>query len=286
MPITRILLLSLTLLALTPAHAQSQATQEDWIPLFNGRDLSGWTPKITGYPLGENHANTFRVEGGVLKVSYDGYDGFDGHFGHLFYKDPFSYYRLVVEYRFVGQQQSRGPGAWANRNSGVMFHSQDPRTLGLQQNFPISVEAQFLGGLSDGKKRPTLSVCTPGTEIVYHGAIYPSHCLSSSSPTLDGDQWVRAEIVVMGSSVITHSVNGEQVLEYNLPQVGGGAVDNFDPAAKPDGKLLESGYIALQSESHPVEFRKVELLNLAGCMDPASKKYRKYFVKSDPQACR
>jgi hypothetical protein len=28
------------------------------------------------------------------------------------------------------------------------------------------------------------------------------------------------------------------------------------------GTPLREGYIALQSESHPVEFRKVELLNL------------------------
>jgi Domain of Unknown Function (DUF1080) len=268
------------------ACAQSAASAEDWIQLFNGRDLSGWTPKLAKHELGDNYANTFRVENGVLKVSYDQYENFDARFGHLFYKDPFSYYRLVVEYRFVGEQAARGPGAWALRNSGVMFHSQDPRTMLLKQNFPISIEAQFLGGLGDGTPRPTLNVCTPGTEIVYRNGIQPAHCLKSASGTFDGDRWVRAELIVLGGATITHIVNGDAVLEYSLPQYGGGDVMNFDPAAKPDGKLIEGGYIALQSESHPIEFRKVELLNLAGCMDREAKNYKGYYVKSEPERCR
>lgn len=284
--IGRILAAGIALLGSVAANAQSPAAHEDWIQLFNGRDLSGWTPKLTKYKLGDNYGQTFRVEDGVLKVSYDRYERFDGRFGHLFYKDPFSYYRLVVEYRFVGEQAPQPPGAWANRNSGVMLHSQDPRSMQLEQNFPISIEAQFLGGLSDGKARPTLSVCTPGTEIVYHGALYPSHCLQSSSQTFDGDQWVRAEVIVLGSGMITHIVNGETVLQYALPQYGGLDVANFDPAAKPDGKLIEGGYLALQSESHPVEFRKVELLNLAGCMDSKARNYKSYYVKSEPAQCR
>ncbi len=219
-------------------------------------------------------------------MSYDKYDAFKGQFGHLFYKDPFSYYRLVVEYRFIGNQAPKGPGDWALRNSGVMVHSQDPRTMLEKQNFPISIEAQFLGGLSNGKPRSTMNMCSPGTEIVYKGSIYPEHCLSSSSKTYDDDQWVRAELIVLGSGAITHIVNGETVLEYALPQIGGGAVNPFDPAAKPDGKLIEGGYISLQSESHPIEFRKVELLNLAGCMDPKAANYKKYYVKSEPSQCR
>ncbi len=268
------------------ACAQSAASDEDWIQLFNGRDLSGWTPKLAKHELGDNHANTFRVENGVLKVSYDQYESFDARFGHLFYRDPFSYYRLVIEYRFVGEQAPRGPGAWALRNSGVMVHSQDPRTMLRDQNFPISIEAQFLGGLSDQQPRPTLNVCTPGTEIVFRNAIQPTHCLKSASGTFNGDQWVRAEVIVLGGAMITHIVNGEAVLEYSLPQYGGGDVMNFDPAAKPDGKLIEGGYIALQSESHPIEFRKVELLNLAGCMDRKAMNYKSYYVRSEPERCR
>jgi hypothetical protein len=279
-------LLCASVIAQTPAAPIAPAGQEEWLALFNGRDLTGWIAKIAKHPAGDNYANTFRVTAGVLQASYDGYDKFDGQFGHIYYGRPFSYYRLRVEYRFVGQGMPDPPGPWAIRNSGVMLHSQAPATLGLNQNFPISVEAQFLGGLSDGKPRPTLNVCTPATEIVVDNALYPQHCLNSRSPTLDGDQWVHAEVVVLGSGLITHYVNGEKVLEYSMAQIGGGAVSNFDPAVKQDGKLLDSGYIALQAESSPVEFRNVQLLNLAGCMDQKAANYQKYFVKSQPETCR
>jgi hypothetical protein len=264
----------------------ADANREDWLVLFNGKDLDGWTPKITKHELGENFGNTFRVEGGLLKVRYDEdkYKTFDGQFGHLFYKTPFSYYRLVVEYRFVGKQVAGGP-AWALRNSGVMLHSPDPRTMQRDQDFPISIEAQFLGGNSDGRPRPSVNMCSPGTEVVFQGTIYPDHCLNSSSPTFDGEQWVRAEIVVHGSATITHYANGQKVLEYSLPQYGGGQVDHYDVSTKPDGKLIEGGYISLQGESHPVDFRRVELLNLAGCMDKAASNYKRYYVKSVPESC-
>jgi len=267
------------------AAADSSAEKEEWIALFNGRDLDGWTPKITGHALGDNFGNTFRVEDGLLKVRYDQYESFGKKFGHLFYKDPFSYYRLVVEYRFVGEQAPHGPGGWALRNSGAMLHSPHPRTMGRDQDFPISIEVQFLGGLGDGKARSTMNLCTPGTEVVYQGSIYPEHCLSSASKTFDGDQWVRAEMLVLGSGQITHFANGEEVLEYALPQFGGGAVSDFDPAAKLDGKLIEGGYLSLQSESHPIDVRKVELLNLAGCMDHSASNYKRYHVKSVPESC-
>jgi hypothetical protein len=277
-------LLACCALALFPSFAS--AADQEWIQLFNGRDLTGWTPKLTHHELGDNFADTFRVEDGLLKVRYDRYpDGFQTQFGHLFYAKPYSYYRLRVEYRFVGEQATGGPGPWATRNSGIMFHSQAPRTMTKEQDFPISIEAQFLGGLSDGKPRPTLSMCSPGTEVVYEGELYPKHCLPSASKTYDGDQWLQIELIVIGGAHITHIVNGENVLEYSLPQIGGGVVANFDPQAKPDGELVSGGYIALQSESHPLDVRKIELLDLEGCMDPKAKNYRKYFVHSLPKRC-
>ena len=271
--------------AQTPV-ANPDADKEDWIVMFNGKDLAGWTPKISKHDLGDNFGNTFRVEDGLLKVRYDKYKSFDGQFGHLFYKEPFSYYRLVVEYRFVGQQAPGNPGAWALRNSGAMLHSPDPRTMPRDQTFPISIEGQLLGGNSDGKPRPTANMCSPGTEIVYQHKLYKDHCLNSSSPTFDGEQWVRAEFDVHGAGTITHYVNNQQVLEYELPQYGGGVVDNFNTTTKPDGTLIDSGYISLQSESHPIDFRKVELLNLSGCMDKAATNYKSYFVKHLPESCK
>jgi hypothetical protein len=274
------------------AHAQTpvataEADKEDWIVMFNGRDLTGWTPKITHHEVGENYGNTFHVENGLLEVRYDKkkYPTFGGQFGHLFYKDPFSFYRLVVEYRFVGEQVPGGP-AWALRNSGAMLHSPDPRTMLKDQDFPISIEGQLLGGNSDGKARSTANMCSPGTEIVYQGKLYKDHCLNSSSPTFDGDQWVHAQFEVHGSGTMTNSVNGQKVLEFEMPQYGGGNVSPYNSTTKPDGTLIESGFISLQSESHPVDFRKVEILNLAGCMDKVATNYKSYFIKSVPEDCK
>ena len=153
------------------------------------------------------------------------------------------------------------------------------------QNWPISVEMQFLGGLGDGQPRPTGNMCSPGTEVVYQERIVPRHCIESSSETYEGDQWVRAEVIVLGDSLITHIVNADTVLQYTRPQIGGGVVENFDPAIWQEGKLLTEGYIALQSEGQPIDFRNVKLLNLEGCMDPRAATYKSYYVKSDPGAC-
>ena len=165
-----------------------------WTALFNGRDLDGWTPKIRGYELGDNFGNTFRVEDGVLKVVYDQYEKFDDRFGHLFYKQPFSHYRLRVEYRFVGEQVPGGAG-WALRNSGIMIHGQSPESMAKDQSFPVSIEVQLLGGTGRGV-RPTANLCTPGTHVVMDGKLWTPHCTNSSSKTYHGDQWVTVELEV------------------------------------------------------------------------------------------
>ena len=62
-------------------------------------------------------------------------------------------------------------------------------------------------------------------------------------------------------------------------------VTGIDPAQLTEGKLLRSGFIALQAEGHPIDFRNVRLLNLEGCMDPKASTYKRYYVKSNPAAC-
>ncbi|MGH7491803.1 MAG: 3-keto-disaccharide hydrolase, partial [bacterium] len=173
-----------------------------WVSLFNGKNLDGWQVKIAGHDLSENYKNTFRVENGVLKVSYDQYDKFNGEFGHLFYKDKLSHYRLRVEYRFVGEQAPEAPD-WAFRNSGVMLHCQSPESMAKEQSFPVSIEAQFLGG--NGKdERSTGNLCTPGTHVVMNGELITQHCTNSRSKTYHGDQWVTMVVEVHGDSIIKH----------------------------------------------------------------------------------
>ena len=267
----------------TPAQQRPQDVRQ-WLQLFNGRDLSDWTIKFAKHDLGENFRDTFRVEDGLLKVRYDQWPKFDGEFGHIFYKDAFSYYLLAAEYRFVGEQVAGAP-SWAIRNNGLMLHSPHPRTMLKDQDFPISLEIQLLGGLGKGP-RPTANLCTPGTNVVMNGQLHTPHCTNSTSQTYDGDQWVRVEVLVHGDELVRHMIDGKTVLEYSKPQIGGGAVSPVDPAIKVDGTPLTGGYISLQGETAPTDFRKVELLNLEGCMDPAAASYKSYFVKSNPAMCR
>jgi hypothetical protein len=251
-------LLSVTIMITLCGCLSEQTVTSDsgWIDLFNGKDLGGWTPKITGHKFGDDPKRIFRVEDGLLKVSYDQYDKFEGQFGHLFYKDSFSHYILRVEYRFVGEQMPGGPG-WAYRNSGVMAHCQDPKTMRVDQEFPVCVEVQMLGG--NGKDaRSTGNLCTPGTNVVMNGQLETNHCISSNSKTYHGDQWVTMELEVHGNDLIKHIINGQVVMQYTQPQL-----DETDRDAKELLKtqdlMISEGYFSLQAESHPVEFRKVQI---------------------------
>ncbi len=266
---------------------RTDADRREWIQLFNGRDLNDWDIKFAGHELNHNLNNTFRVEDGLLKVRYDDWSGFNGEFGHIFHKQPFSYYIVAAEYRFVGEQvQGAGPGnAWARRNNGIMVHSQSAESMGKDQDFPISLEVQLLGGLGEGPSS-TGNLCTPGTHVVMNDTLVTRHCINSSSQTYDGNQWVRVEAMVLGDSVVKHIVNGDTVLTYSKPQMGGGSANNLEPGVMQERKLLTEGYIALQAETAPIDFRKVEVLNLVGCTDPKAANYKSYYVRSDPAACR
>ena len=236
----------------------SQAQDESWISLFNGENLDGWTPKFTGFPAGVNHLDTFTVEDGLLTVSYDNWTDFNSEFGHLFHEQSFSRYLLRVEYRFIGEQVINGP-AWAFRNNGMMLHSQTPESMTLDQEFPASVEVQLLGG-NGADDRTTANICTPGTHFRLQGELITEHCTNSSSNTFHGDQWVTLEIEVRGDESIRHQVNGATVFEY-----AGTQLDDTDPDAQ---RLLNAGapialregLIAIQAESHPTQFRRIEVL--------------------------
>ncbi|WP_240040785.1 3-keto-disaccharide hydrolase [Pseudocnuella soli] len=244
--------------------ARKGLPQNGWKTLFNGKDLSDWTIKIKDHPLNENYAQTFRVADGMMQVRYDGYDDFKRQYGHIYFNQPYSAYLLEVEYRFVGDQAKGGEG-WATRNSGAMLHCQPPNTLALDQDFPISLEMQFLGG--DGKNnRTTANLCTPGTNVFVNDKLFLPHCINSTSKTYHGEQWVKAQALVLADSLVQHIVNGDTVFTFTRPQY-----DGRDPWVKKagyaDGAPIKGGYISLQSESHPVDFRNVRIFDLAPYMN-------------------
>jgi len=240
-------------------HAQTKDEQK-WESIFNGKDLTGWQIKITGHELNENYKNTFQAKDGKLIVSYDEYESFDDKFGHIFFNEKLSHFKLRLEYRFIGEQVPEAPD-WAYRNSGVKFHSPPPEEIPKDQRLLVAVEAQLLGG-NGTDERPTGNVCTAGTHIEIGGKLITEHCTNSSSKTFHGDQWVSLELEVRGNEKVIHRINGEVVFEYEKPQL-----DDSDPFSKQlldkgIPRMLSDGYIALQAESHPVEFRNIELLRL------------------------
>ncbi|MEP2238382.1 MAG: DUF1080 domain-containing protein [Maribacter sp.] len=263
----------------------SQETNDGWETMFNGTDLNGWTTKVHHYEVGDNYADTFMAEDNKVKVRYDKYEGeFNNRYAHLYYDKPFSDFHLTMQYRFVGELY-RGAPDYTILNSGVMFHSQDPRTMLKEQDWPISVEIQFLAGVEEGVERPTGNMCSPGTDVVFEGKIDPRHCINSTSDTYYGDQWVTAELVVYHDSLVKHIINGKTVLEYTKPQIGGGVAKGYDPKMKQDGKLLTEGFIALQSEGQPIDFRAIKIRNLKGCTDPKANNFKAYYQVSDKEAC-
>ena len=228
-----------------------------WVSLFNGKNLDGWTIKISGYKQGENFGNTFRVQDGILSIRYDQYDSFRNKFGALYYNKKLANYRLKVEYRFVGETTLGAP-SWGFRDSGVQYHGQGPEALGLNQPFPVCLEYNLHGG--NGKdERPVGEICTSGTIIEINGKPNTSFCTPASvQRNFRGDQWVTLEIDVKGNK-IKHFVNGEEILAFENPK--------YNPQhelgktlIKGNNAALKEGYVSLQSNSHPIDFRKIELL--------------------------
>lgn len=277
------------------AGKRKEDNKEEWQSLFNGKDLSGWEIKIKDHPLNENYKQTFRVEDSLLRVVYSDYEKFDNQFGHLYSQTPYSCYKLRMQYRFTGDHLADAP-SWADRNSGVMLHSQSAVSMGLNQDFPISLEFQFLCG----NGRDTVStgnVCTPGTVIDHNGKRYTGHIQKSNSKTYLKDEWVTVVAEVYADSLIRHIVNGDTVLTYTNARIGEGFINpdfGWSRGHVPDSTTwinrantpLREGFIALQAESQPVDFRRIELLNLVGCMDPKAKNFKRYYIKPDNGQCR
>ena len=254
-----LVLLTLILSGLYPVLSNCQSQNGSWEQIFNGKDLDDWTIKVRGFEPGENYKNTFRVEDGMMKVSYDEYEEYNDRFAHIFYNEKLTNYRIRVEYRFVGEQAKNAPG-WALLNSGIMLHCESPHDMDIDQGFPTSIEAQMLGR-PNADPRPCGSVCTPGTHIFIKNELVKDHCISSSSEGVDKDEWVTMEVEV-NNGQFKHWVNGELVMEYSDPILDD--TDEYASKLLNDGapRELTSGYISLQGESHGMEVRKVELLRI------------------------
>jgi len=223
---------------ITAALVSSSLAEGDWKPLFNGKNLDGWVVKIANSKTGENPGNMFRVEDGLLTVSYADYgkETFAGDFGHIHTANAYTNYRFRCEYRFIGEQVPGAP-KWAYANSGIMLNCPHPSEMAVEQKFPNSAEFQLLGDT-----RTTGSLFTPGCKVDMDGKEVKGS-VKSTVPSKPFGEWVKAEAVVKDGK-IQHWINGELVMEYSNTR--------FD-----DGTPMNGGHIALQAESHPCQFRDI-----------------------------
>lgn len=229
----------------------------EWISLFNGKNLDGWTVKIAGQPINNNLYDTFYAEDGILKVSYDGYEKFDMQFGHIFTNIAYSHYIFRVDYKIFGTGMADAPH-WTNLNSGVMLHAQSPQSMRIKQGFPVSLEGQFLAeGATAGTQ--TANAVTPGTHIEIDGKLTTEHIINSSSKLYPLETWVTFEAEVHGNELIIHRVNGEEVIRYTHPQLDDTDKDAIRLLAAGTNKNLNQGFIALQAEGQPIWFKNIQI---------------------------
>ena len=288
-------ILLLVIHACSDRKQKNDTGKEEWVSIFNGHDFTGWDIKIKSHPLNENYKKTFRIEDSMLRVSYNDYEKFNNQFGHIFTQTSYSYYKLKLQYRFVGDHVADAPDHCIE-NSGIMLHSQSAKSMELDQYFPVSLEFLLLSGNREDAI-PTGSVCTLGTFIIYNGKPNTEHIMKSNSKTYFKNEWVSGMAEVYGDSLICHIINDDTVLVYRNPKIGDGFVAGMSTwtfAQIKDSTVwldrantpLKEGHIALQAESQPIDFRKMELLNLVGCTDRKAKNYKDYFIKSDNSQCK
>ena len=123
-----------------------------------------------------------------------------------------------------------------------MLHSEDPSKMFLDQEFPVSIEAQFLGG-SGERDRPTLNMCSPGTEVDINGYQALKHCVFSNSKTYHDEEWISVEFIVYSDSIVHHVIGRDTVMTYSNIKIG--VKDIYEVGLKIDiydisGKIIHS----------------------------------------------
>ncbi len=211
----------------------STTPNAEFISLFNGTDLTGWTPAT-------ENPDSFSVENGTLIVK--------GGRSHLFYtgnvnEGSFKNFELKL-------QAKPFPGA----NSGVYIHTQYQDT-GWPNN---GYECQVNSTHKDSKKTGSLYavvnilVLKPGEKEPKVGV----NIKHDAAPSTDGE-WFDYHITVIGDK-ITIRVNGETLVDYIEPEGGSGH-------PKFTGRKLSEGTFALQAHDpkSEVHYRniRVKVLN-------------------------
>jgi hypothetical protein len=228
------------------------ADPEGWVKIFNGTDLTGWVPLIHKSAYNVDTYKTFRADPvtHVIKVTYEDYpDGsFDERCGVLYYNKFLTSYRVRLTYRFL-EPQAKNPVGWGKNNSGLMLFGLDPSKVTGDPMFPPLIEVQLLGTPSSGG--PTSpNICTPGgITLAKQTGICGDNSTKVPAPPAADWTSVEAEVHVNGDSKI-----------FQYPEKTKPVVTISGPSYQ--GKPVTGGYLSIQSESQPVEFKDIELIEL------------------------
>jgi len=200
------------------------------VPLFNGKDLAGWTADVPEADKKPDLDPSFIVRNGLL-VSLG------KPLGHLVTEKEFENYRLTVEYRFPK----------AGGNCGVLVHASKPRAL--YDMFPQSIEVQMMSGhagdfwcIQENIEVPDMEKRRPAKEGQKFGG-----GLEDARRILNLTDDSEKPLGEWNTMVITCK-DGTIVVEVNGTEVNSGSKST-----------ATKGKIALQAEGTEVEFRKVEL---------------------------
>jgi hypothetical protein len=228
------------------------------VKIFNGQDLTGWVPLIKKSAFNVNYQNTFRADPAnqIIRVTYEDYPDtdFDGRYGMLYYDKYLTDYRVRLTYRFR-EPQAQNPSQWGKNNTGLMLFGIDPRDVMGDPDFPPAIEIQLLGTPSTGGTN-NANLCQPGgmwvSKLFGENNGSGNGCKASKSgPAPTAGEWVtiEAEVLVSGETKIyQHPETITPVLSISGPMY------NNQPVL--------GGYMAIQSESQPVEFKDIELKEL------------------------
>lgn len=224
---------------------------DGWVKIFNGQDLTGWSPLIHKSAYKQDPYNTFRADpvNHVIKVTYEDYpNGFEDRCGLLYYDKLLTNYRVRVTYRFL-EPQAPGPVSWGKNNTGLMIFGIDPAKVTGDPEFPPLIEIQLLGANSTGGNT-TPNMCVPGGMTMKKSTAECGNNHTGVAPP-PAAEWVTVEAEV-------HVKGDTKVFQY--PNKTTPVITMSGPVYQ--GKDVVNGYLSLQSESQPLEYKDIELMEL------------------------
>jgi len=227
MTVKRYIFLLILLTCVASAHAGTDS--DEFIQLFNGKDLTGWT---TGPD------NAWVVEDGVITLKRE-MDGKEHNADYLWTKEKYDDFILDLEFKIPERA-----------NSGIFL-----RTSDLKDPVYTGIEVQVAN--SYGRKTWTKGGCA--------GAIYD--CLAPTKNTVKKPgEWNRSIITCKDNKIIV-ILNGEQIIDMDLNKWTdpyknpSGTKNKFHTALK---DFARTGYIGLQDHGRPVWYRNIRIKPLNG----------------------